>query len=231
MAGEKASAPTAWAEGQAAPATQVRPVLAQEPRFVPGTGRTSDPPCRHGLPYGFHVSGRESDDPDVQTQIDELRSRADAADRRADASQARADEAERRADDSEARADKAELRADDLSRHADAAVESSAAHESLAQDDRLRIANIEGRLDIHDELIAELQAEGFLSREQAENMKAALESSRLIGAAVGIIMAFHGVSETNAWELLRKASMDSNQKVRFLAEDIVRTGRFEGPQP
>lgn len=93
-----------------------------------------------------------------------------------------------------------------------------------AADDHRRIDHLEERADLDDELIAELRAEGILSREQSVHLEEALRSSRKIGAAMGIVMAYRRVGEDAAFEILRKASQDSNRKVRVLADEIVRTG-------
>ena len=93
-----------------------------------------------------------------------------------------------------------------------------------AADDHRRIDHLEERADLDDELIAELRAEGMLSREQTANLVEALRSSRKIGAAMGIVMAHRRVGEDAAFEILRKASQDGNRKVRVIADEIVRTG-------
>jgi len=155
-------------------------------------------------------AGQAIGDTDMRAQMDELRSRVDEADERADASEARADKAELRADDSAARADAAHARSDK--------------QQALSEYDRARIAAAEGRLDVHDELIAELQAEGLITSEHAAHLEVALKTARTIGAAVGIIMSFRRVGEVEAFALLRKASNDSNRKLRLVAEDVVRTG-------
>jgi hypothetical protein len=147
---------------------------------------------------------------DMQEQIDDLRSRVDAAEERADASEARADKAELRADDSANRADAAQSRSDE--------------QQALSEYDRARIAAAEGRLDVHDELIAELQAEGLITSQHAAHLDVALKTARTIGAAVGIVMALHHASEVEAFALLRKASNDGNRKLRLVAEEVVLTG-------
>lgn len=93
-----------------------------------------------------------------------------------------------------------------------------------ATEDGLRIGALEDRADADHETILELKGDGLVTRERAENLEVALESSRLIGAAVGIIMAFHGVTERDAFQILRKASQDGNRKLRALAEEVVLTG-------
>ena len=75
-----------------------------------------------------------------------------------------------------------------------------------SRDDRRRIADVEGRLDVHEEMIAELQAEGLISSERAAHLEVALQTARMIGAAIGIVMTLYRVSEVGAFELLKKAS-------------------------
>ena len=92
-----------------------------------------------------------------------------------------------------------------------------AAHEA-------RLEDLELRADVDRELIAELQTDGIVSREHAANLEGALRTSRRIGAAVGIIIAHRQVGEAEAFELLRRASMDTNRKVFVLADELVLTG-------
>ena len=155
-------------------------------------------------------AGQSVGDSDLRAQMEELRSRVDETDERADASEARADKAELRADDSATRTDAAQSRSDE--------------QQALSEYDRARIAAAEGRLDVHDELIAELQAEGLITSEHAAHLEVALKTARTIGAAVGIIMALLHVSEVEAFALLRKASNDGNRKLRVVAQEVVRTG-------
>ncbi|MDQ6525701.1 GAF and ANTAR domain-containing protein [Nocardioides sp. LHD-245] len=58
-------------------------------------------------------------------------------------------------------------------------------------------------------------------REQAATLREGLHSNREIGKAVGLLMAFHKVDETKAWEILRETSRDLNQKVSAVARTIV----------
>jgi hypothetical protein len=91
-----------------------------------------------------------------------------------------------------------------------------------------RISELEDRGAVDREMILALQAEGLVSREEAANLRDALATSRMIGAAVGIIMAFYGVTETGAFDILKKASMDNNVKLRAVAEEVVLTGSANG---
>jgi len=63
-----------------------------------------------------------------------------------------------------------------------------------------------------------------LAEESASNLKVALASSRQIGIAVGILMAYHKVNEEDAFDLLRDASQHLNVKLRQIAAGVVETG-------
>lgn len=71
---------------------------------------------------------------------------------------------------------------------------------------------------------AALVVEADLRREDVTNLTAALETSRSIGTAVGILMASHHVSRDDAFDLLRRASMDLNAKLRDVAAQVELTG-------
>ena len=147
---------------------------------------------------------------DLERQIDDLRARVEALETRADAANNRADASEARADASEARADAAHAR--------------SEASEVRAIEDRSRITGLEERLDLNEKVIAELQMEGLLNYDQAVHLQEALRSSRMIGAAIGMIMVARKVSEVEAFAILSQASQNTNRKVRVLADDIVAKG-------
>ncbi|MBI1378262.1 MAG: ANTAR domain-containing protein [Frankiales bacterium] len=62
--------------------------------------------------------------------------------------------------------------------------------------------------------------------EEAENLQRALESNRMIGTAVGILMATQRLSAEDALERLSRASQRTNTKLKVLAEQVVLTGRL-----
>ena len=113
---------------------------------------------------------------------------------------------------------------DTLRERADVAEVRAEASDERAGAQNARVDRLEERVDIHEELIAELQAEGSLSRKHAANLEQALRSARLIGSAVGIVMANRRVSEDVAFRTLGKASQNTNVKLRLVAEEVVRTG-------
>lgn len=68
----------------------------------------------------------------------------------------------------------------------------------------------------------------FLTLRSTENraahLETALENSRLIGAAVGIVMHARRVTREDAFELLRTSSQNLNRKLRDVADQVVETG-------
>lgn len=123
-----------------------------------------------------------------------------------------------------ARVDVNEGRIRALQDGADSAEERADVSEARAGVDRGRIDRLEERADVDAALIAELRAEGLVAREHAENLEEALTTSRRIGAAIGVVMARTGATEAEAFDLLKRASPDTNRKVRLLADDVVLTG-------
>jgi len=66
-------------------------------------------------------------------------------------------------------------------------------------------------------------------QERAEHLERALHTSRRIGVALGILMTTRDVDIDQAWELLVKASQDSNTKVSELADIVVQTRSLDAP--
>ena len=75
-----------------------------------------------------------------------------------------------------------------------------------------------------DELVDGLLAE--LSRLRLENqgLRVAVASNRRIGAAIGILMGLHHLTEQQAFDLLKVASSRSHTKMRELADEVLLTG-------
>ncbi|MFI7588064.1 ANTAR domain-containing protein [Spongisporangium articulatum] len=67
-------------------------------------------------------------------------------------------------------------------------------------------------------------ATAHLDRERSANLQRAMQSNRQIGAAIGILMTIHKVTEQQAFMLLSKASQQSNRKLRDIADDVVLAG-------
>jgi GAF domain-containing protein len=64
------------------------------------------------------------------------------------------------------------------------------------------------------------------ARDMADSLQTALESRAVIDQAKGILMERHKLTADQAFQLLATASMNSNRKVRHVADDLVRTGEF-----
>ena len=58
-------------------------------------------------------------------------------------------------------------------------------------------------------------------RRTAETLRAGLASNREIGKAIGLMMAFHKISDDEAFAMLRKASQDMNIKLSEVARRVV----------
>jgi transcriptional regulator with GAF, ATPase, and Fis domain len=78
-------------------------------------------------------------------------------------------------------------------------------------------------------LLASHAAVAMAGAEHVENLETALETRKVIGEAVGILMARYKLGENDAFGRLAKASQDSNVKVRVLAETITLTGDLPEP--
>ena len=59
---------------------------------------------------------------------------------------------------------------------------------------------------------------------KVENLEIALESSRQIGAAMGILMARRLVTKDQAFEMLKMASQHLHRKLRDIAVEVIETG-------
>ena len=87
-----------------------------------------------------------------------------------------------------------------------------------------RRASTRGSLLERETLMVELLDRLEAAELEARNLRMALEHSRDIGTAVGVLMAFHKVSQDDAFELLRRSSQDLNRKVQALALEVISTG-------
>ena len=59
---------------------------------------------------------------------------------------------------------------------------------------------------------------------EIENLQIALESARIIGAAIGIVMAMQKITYDAAFEMLSAASQHQNRKLRDVADEVVDYG-------
>jgi GAF domain-containing protein len=67
------------------------------------------------------------------------------------------------------------------------------------------------------------------ARELAENLQAAMETRAVIDQAKGILMERHKLTPDQAFQLLAKASMATNRKLRDIAQTLVTTGELAQP--
>lgn len=67
------------------------------------------------------------------------------------------------------------------------------------------------------------------ARDMAANLQIALESRAVIDQAKGILMERYKLTADQAFQLLARASMTTNKKLREVADDLVRTGELSLP--
>ncbi|WP_169743408.1 ANTAR domain-containing protein [Knoellia sinensis] len=70
---------------------------------------------------------------------------------------------------------------------------------------------------------ARIEAAEQTARDLAGQLRAGLESRAVIGRAQGILMERHKITQEEAFDLLRTLSMNTNRKLRDLADEIVST--------
>ena len=83
------------------------------------------------------------------------------------------------------------------------------------------------RLDVHHELACLRNYALTQAESQVSNLETALTSNRRIGAAIGVLMASRRVTSQEAFALLRRASNESNRKLRDVADQVVLTGSLD----
>jgi GAF domain-containing protein len=66
-------------------------------------------------------------------------------------------------------------------------------------------------------------------RERADQLEDALRSSREIGMAMGVLMGRTGVTQDEAFALLRRTSQQLHRKLREVAAEVVETGQLPPP--
>jgi GAF domain-containing protein len=72
--------------------------------------------------------------------------------------------------------------------------------------------------------IASIALHHATEHRRRENLEIALESSRVIGMAMGIIMSSQLCTADQAFEALRRISQETNRKLRDVALDVTETG-------
>jgi AmiR/NasT family two-component response regulator len=61
--------------------------------------------------------------------------------------------------------------------------------------------------------------------EKERQLEQAIESHRLIGHAVGVLIERHRITPQQSFEMLRQASLNRNVKLRELAARVVESGQ------
>jgi response regulator NasT len=82
---------------------------------------------------------------------------------------------------------------------------------------------------ILDMAISRFNAFSRLSRE-LEEARYELENRKLVERAKGILMKSRGLSEEDAYALLRKTAMNQNRKIADIAQSLVTAARLLGPE-
>lgn len=81
---------------------------------------------------------------------------------------------------------------------------------------------------IVDTAISRFNAFARMARE-LEEARSQLESRKLIDRAKGILMATRGLSEADAYALLRKTAMNQNRKISEIAESLITAAGLLAP--
>lgn len=68
---------------------------------------------------------------------------------------------------------------------------------------------------------ASVAATAASEHQRAEDLRTGLHSNREIGKAIGLLMAFHGISDEEAFEVLRRHSQETNVRVAEVAGRLV----------
>ena len=74
---------------------------------------------------------------------------------------------------------------------------------------------------------AAVAMQAALEQDHIANLEKALASNRRIGAAIGILMCRHSITEDEAFLRLRTASQHNNRKLREVADDVMLTSQLE----
>jgi GAF domain-containing protein len=85
-------------------------------------------------------------------------------------------------------------------------------------------ATSEDAFDEHDRAVATIfathAAVALSTARRVENLQAAIDTRQAIGVATGLLMAREGISESEAFDVLRRASQRLNIKLRVVADRI-----------
>jgi signal transduction histidine kinase/DNA-binding response OmpR family regulator len=92
-------------------------------------------------------------------------------------------------------------------------------------------AELLARVRVHVELSRLREFALAQAERRAANLEVALGSNRQIGAAIGILMQRHKITERQGLDLLRRSSQAANRKLRDIADTVVLTGELPEHAP
>jgi tetrahydromethanopterin S-methyltransferase subunit F len=92
-----------------------------------------------------------------------------------------------------------------------------------------RVETLEAQAAVDRAVVDHLEADGVIDRDKIANLEIALTSCRVIGTAIGVLMAIQKITDVAAFELLRTTSQHEKRKLREVADDVVRTGTLVSP--
>jgi hypothetical protein len=72
--------------------------------------------------------------------------------------------------------------------------------------------------------MASLALQNAIERRKADNLEVALDSSRQIGMAIGILMSSRLLTADRAFDELRRVSQHMHRKIRDVAAEVMETG-------
>jgi hypothetical protein len=81
--------------------------------------------------------------------------------------------------------------------------------------------------DVVQDELAGLRCELVAANERIAHLSIALESNRRIGAAMGILMTRHGLTDAAAFDALRVTSQHIHEKLVAVAERVILTGDLD----
>jgi cytolysin (calcineurin-like family phosphatase) len=96
--------------------------------------------------------------------------------------------------------------------------------EKRADESDLRQDESEAQAALDRDILATLQIDEELTRQHVRQLEQALRTSRVIGAAIGMVMNSRRVTQDEALEVLKEASSRSNVKLRTLCAEMLRKG-------
>ncbi|MFN2563242.1 MAG: GAF and ANTAR domain-containing protein [Jatrophihabitans sp.] len=79
--------------------------------------------------------------------------------------------------------------------------------------------------------MASLALQNAVAQRKTDNLKVALESSRQIGTAIGILMSSRLITADRAFDELRTVSQHTHRKIRDVAAEVMETGALPEAKP